>query len=241
MKKLGFTLAETLIVIAIIGIIASIVTPMLFGTTNNAENIAKWKKSYADISQAWRLASLDHGGTLNGVFTAEGNSSELDNTFGNLLLEKMNYIKKGPSSATETTDNPCWHEVGEYFTLNGTEINSNFSVQYTAILSNGAYVRIGAVRNRCVDGSADCQLVYFGVDVNGSKKPNMQGKDIFYCGGRPNGIVKVHGWNSDPSAPGTYSCLEDSTSTSANLGQHCSKLALYCDDIDYTTGTCKAE
>ncbi|MDD3150315.1 MAG: hypothetical protein PHV68_05725, partial [Candidatus Gastranaerophilales bacterium] len=219
---------------AIIGIIASIVTPMLFGTTNNAENIAKWKKSYADISQAWRLASLDHGGTLSGIFTSTGYT--LSNEFGNAVLEKMNYIKKCPAQATEADNNPCWHEVGESFTLNGAAINSNFSTNFTAILANGSYLRIGSITNQCPTTSC----VFLGIDVNGSKKPNVQGKDIFYSGGYANGVYKVHSRTRDVSDPNDpYCCVESSTVVGGVSGQGCSKLALYCNEIDYTTGTCK--
>jgi hypothetical protein len=36
-----------------------------------------------------------------------------------------------------------------------------------------------------------------------------------------------------------YNCVETSTSTAGTQGQGCSRLALYCDEIDYKTGTCK--
>ncbi|MDD3150895.1 MAG: prepilin-type N-terminal cleavage/methylation domain-containing protein, partial [Candidatus Gastranaerophilales bacterium] len=89
-KKFGFTLAETLIVIAIIGIIASIVTPMLFGTTSDAELKAAWKKTYADFSQATLMIIADNGGSLKGIFTGDTAGSE---DLKNAYASKLNIIK----------------------------------------------------------------------------------------------------------------------------------------------------
>ncbi|MDD3151115.1 MAG: prepilin-type N-terminal cleavage/methylation domain-containing protein, partial [Candidatus Gastranaerophilales bacterium] len=88
--KQGFTLAETLIVIAIIGIIASIVTPMLFGTTNDAELKAKWKKQYSDLSQATMMIVADNGGTLAGAFPGTYAGTE---DLKNAYASKLNIIK----------------------------------------------------------------------------------------------------------------------------------------------------
>jgi len=65
-KQKAFTLAEVLITITIIGVIASIVIPTVINNTQNAELKATWKKAYADLSQATQRVITDNAGTLKG-------------------------------------------------------------------------------------------------------------------------------------------------------------------------------
>ena len=51
MKK-GFTLAEVLITLGIIGVVAAMTMPTLINNINNKQNIAALKKAYSLISQA---------------------------------------------------------------------------------------------------------------------------------------------------------------------------------------------
>ncbi|MDD3150483.1 MAG: prepilin-type N-terminal cleavage/methylation domain-containing protein, partial [Candidatus Gastranaerophilales bacterium] len=123
-KKTGFTLAETLIVIAIIGIIASIVTPMLFGTTSDAELKAAWKKSYSDLTQATMMIVADNGGTLAGAFPGDAAGSE---DLKNAFAEKLNIIKDCSGTSTYggtgsgVSAEGCWHSgTNSWYYLNGT-------------------------------------------------------------------------------------------------------------------------
>ena len=69
-KKSAFTLAETLIVIGIIGVIASLTIPTLSNETNSKEVVTKLKKTQAILEDAFGRAeaqygSLDDWTTLN--------------------------------------------------------------------------------------------------------------------------------------------------------------------------------
>ncbi|MDD3150952.1 MAG: prepilin-type N-terminal cleavage/methylation domain-containing protein [Candidatus Gastranaerophilales bacterium] len=234
-KKLAFTLAETLIVIAIIGIIASIVTPMLFGTTNNAENIAKWKKTYSEISQAWMLITQEAGGSASKLFATSGEA--LADDYGNAFLEKLNYIKKCTAVETGSSDNPCWHEADNWYFLNKVARSDNRSAAFSAILNNGSFFYIGSDRTICSD-TLSC--FYLGVDINGEKPPNTYGKDIFIGYGYANGKFLPAGANRDVSDTNLGDNCVD-TSVAGDCGMGCSKLALYCNKIDYANGTCLEE
>ena len=50
--SLAFTLAETLITIGMIGIIATLTLPTLMSGTNDKEIVAKVKKTYANLNEA---------------------------------------------------------------------------------------------------------------------------------------------------------------------------------------------
>ena len=59
----GFTLMEVLLVVAILGVIASLVVPQLAGRQEQASVDAS-RLSATGIEQALRLYALDHGGKL---------------------------------------------------------------------------------------------------------------------------------------------------------------------------------
>ncbi|MDD3150246.1 MAG: prepilin-type N-terminal cleavage/methylation domain-containing protein, partial [Candidatus Gastranaerophilales bacterium] len=123
LKKPGFTLAETLIVIAIIGIIASIVTPMLFGTTSDAELKAAWKKSYSDLAQATMMIIADNGGTLAGAFSGdEAGAEDLKNAYASKLniIKDCSAISTYGGTGTGASAEGCWHSEGNWYYLNGT-------------------------------------------------------------------------------------------------------------------------
>ncbi|MDD3151127.1 MAG: prepilin-type N-terminal cleavage/methylation domain-containing protein [Candidatus Gastranaerophilales bacterium] len=227
-KKSGFTLAETLIVIAIIGIIASIVTPMLFGTTSDAELKAAWKKQYSDLSQATQLIAVDNGGTLAGAFTGDAAGSE---DLKNAFAEKLNIIKDcsgtsdygGSGSGVSAED--CWHESDSWYYLSGTSIGSKY--QPGLILNNGILMLLGVNKSDCtydlsLYGGDYTRCGYIVVDINGFKKPNTYGKDVLGANISSNALIP---WGArgfyDPS---TY-CVEGSTVT--NNGYGCAAKYLY--------------
>ena len=61
MKKIGFTLAEVLITLGIIGVVAAVTIPTLISNYQKQALFSQFKKTYANLNQAWKLASLDFG------------------------------------------------------------------------------------------------------------------------------------------------------------------------------------
>ena len=60
-KKIAFTLAETLIVIGIIGVVAALTLPNLNQSTGNKERVAKLKKIYSNLNDALGRATVVYG------------------------------------------------------------------------------------------------------------------------------------------------------------------------------------
>jgi len=167
----GFTLAEVLITLLIIGVIASIVIPGLIADTQNAELKVAWKKSYADINLATKKILMDNGGSLRGLNITSDNT-----IFRDMYLSNLSYIKKCASSDQQS----CW--------TNGITQNAgdSFPDNAAAILSNGVQLSFDYDDPNCgssinTNYSAGiikvCGAVQ--VDVNGSKGPNKIGKDVF--------------------------------------------------------------
>ena len=60
MKKRGFTLAEILVTLAVIGVLAALVTPALMQSSRDKANAAKLSSTISNIEKAfnnWRLYS----------------------------------------------------------------------------------------------------------------------------------------------------------------------------------------
>src|SRR5690349_15587424 len=62
----GFTLAEVLITLTIIGIIASLTIPALMNNIQDQQFKLAFKKAYVDASQAWAIAVAQKPGTYTG-------------------------------------------------------------------------------------------------------------------------------------------------------------------------------
>ncbi|MDD3149201.1 MAG: prepilin-type N-terminal cleavage/methylation domain-containing protein [Candidatus Gastranaerophilales bacterium] len=229
MKKpyTAFTLAETLIVIAIIGIIASIVTPMLFGTTSDAELKAKWKKEYSDLAQATMMIVADNGGSLAGAFTEDVLGSE---DLKNAFASKLNIIKdcSGTSAfggtGSGSSAEGCWHVgANSWYYLNGNDTGGGASLP-GLILNNGSLMWFQVNKSDCSSSAGDytrCAHLY--IDVNGFKKPNTVGKDIFVASITSNSLIPYGARNFYTIST---RCIEGSTATT-NTGHGCSAKYLY--------------
>jgi prepilin-type N-terminal cleavage/methylation domain-containing protein len=231
----AFTLAEVLITLGIIGIVAAMTIPTLMNNTNEKEHISAWKKDFSVISQAWLTVVNENGG--NGTISSN-TGADLSNDYGNALTAKMKVSKICLANSDSALNSECWHKANEFYTLNKQAINGNYSTLFSAILNDGTFIVVGGTANPCNDNSSQC--FFAGIDVNGAKKTNIQGKDIFYLGALGGGRVDPHSIlrdASDTSDP--YNCVETSPPVGTNQGQGCSKLALYCNDIDYSAGKCK--
>ena len=55
MRKLGFTLAEVLITLGIIGVIASLTLPSLMTNTAEREYATAWKKAISSLTEAVQM------------------------------------------------------------------------------------------------------------------------------------------------------------------------------------------
>ncbi|MFA6989807.1 MAG: prepilin-type N-terminal cleavage/methylation domain-containing protein, partial [Candidatus Gastranaerophilaceae bacterium] len=109
-KRTGFTLAEILITLTIIGIVASMTIPSLLNKTNGTENVVLLKKSYATLSNAITMLSADNGSVPGSL----GNAATNDD-MANVFISKLNIIKSCGTNATAG----CFPNI-TYNYLNGT-------------------------------------------------------------------------------------------------------------------------
>ncbi len=84
----AFTLAEVLVTLAVIGVVASLTIPTLISNIGDEQNKIAWKKSFAEFSQATMMLANDNGGSLKGL-CADGDHTCLKNK----ILKYFNYTK----------------------------------------------------------------------------------------------------------------------------------------------------
>ena len=210
-NKKGFTLSETLIAIAILGIIAAISVPVLINTTNKHNYVNGLKRAYLIMKTATAALMADNSGTMIAVATDT-------NTLMNKYCTKLNCIKKCNAS---TDIGACFHDYLSAFHLamnnnndvmalllfenaayaggaTGPNLWENTDSYAKAILSNGMLVTFNATAfPACTAGLTNNLCGAILIDINGFKLPNMAGRDIFQFWIIKNNIVPV-GLPTDP-------------------------------------------
>ena len=168
MKK-GFTLSETLIALAIVGIISVMVIPTTSRRVRNNIYASTLQSAVAQIMDALEEATAEqHVNDIAYLYENANNSTTREELF---LSEKLNSIADCGS-----TPEPCF--ASAYSTLNNTALD-DFTSGYNAYVTikNGASVAL-----RFPVDSANPDEVVQGeilIDANGSKTPNIYGRDTF--------------------------------------------------------------
>ena len=197
MKKFGFTLAEVLIALSIIGVIAAMTIPTLSSNVNNTTNAAKLSAVVANYEQIFgnmilKEDRLDLMDTEFGVAIA-GNQT------ANMTTALTKYTKIGTSGTTMTevgygscTYNPNPFESAAMAASTGSAIKNirggNASFDFISAITTGSgsivfFAGDNATRTEAdaISAGASCakkaSTVY--IDVNGSQAPNKYGRDVF--------------------------------------------------------------
>lgn len=175
----GFTLAEVLITLLIIGVVGSLVIPSLIQNTQDAENKTAWKKVYGEIAAATQKIMMDNGGTMKGALVNWHTSAR------DQYLEYLGGIHKCDTYTNDCGDNFCSYflSIRSYNDSYGPDPslmgNCSGSGGAFAVLNNGAFFQITSAWNGGDTSTCDPYCAKISVDVNGFKGPNRWGKDIF--------------------------------------------------------------
>lgn len=90
-KIFGFTLAEVLITLGIIGVVASLTIPVLMNSYARNSTVTRLQKVYTVLSQAIKLSEVDNGPTNTWNYGAVGNGSDTRAWFNTYLAPYMKY------------------------------------------------------------------------------------------------------------------------------------------------------
>ena len=165
-KKIAFTLAETLITLGIIGIVAAMTIPTLISNHQKKVTVTKIEKAISYLNQAYKLSYDDVGEpTLEESF--EMNSKDYFNKYWAPYLKILQYCNTY-SACNYKSNTP-------YKTINNNDIGTMI------IHPNGATFLTfdGYMFNiRSNYGNQLSRLII--LDINGSQGPNKFGKDVFF-------------------------------------------------------------
>lgn len=174
MKKIiAFTLAEVLITLGIIGVVAAMTIPTLMQNMGNNQFEAGFRKVLSTFSNAINLIKIDNGGTLISTYSSTDNA--LDG-----ICNIMKCTKKCYTSDDRTQ---CFHNGTDWYTLDGRQGWQDYSTltnNASAILIDGTTFDI-SWKPSCNGNNGTLTTICgnLAVDVNGFKKPNKMGRDIF--------------------------------------------------------------
>ncbi|WP_303674242.1 type II secretion system protein [Vampirovibrio chlorellavorus] len=179
----GFTLAELLISLAILGLIATFTIPKVLSSTQNSANVAKVKEAAATLAAAYQQAKLD--GSINSNSDVSDLSPYLNYLAWDTSGTLIDHVQGSTSQACNTTY-PCAKLA------NGTTILFNAPSQF--------------------GGTATTNMLNFFVDpepgYSGTTNPVRAVQMVLYYDGfitsrafaRPNSYTSLGG----PYGPGSF-------------------------------------
>ena len=166
-KFVAFTLAETLIVMGIIGIVSALTLPNLNSSTGEKEKVAKVKKIYQNLDDAIGRAQAVYG-PLNEWFVNDSSATAQATRFGDRLTEFMKVSK----NCNVTTNQKCFSSSNVTYISGSSSLSDidGSNTSYKFVLADGTSV---ALDHRDVNQ----YYVYFNID--GIKGKNKIGADVF--------------------------------------------------------------
>lgn len=185
----GFTLAEVLITLGIIGVVAAITLPTVIAKYNKKAWVTQLQKSYSTLEQGFQLMLADESVSKlsdmsfwpSGSGTCSNGTWETDDACKNFLDDLNKYFKFVGLEE--------YGADSHYLKKTGTPLSST---QKMSILPDGAMVSLMLFKTPDESNSEACNeikrmggtmcsmaIVEMHIDVNGKKGPNTMGRDIF--------------------------------------------------------------
>jgi prepilin-type N-terminal cleavage/methylation domain-containing protein len=204
----AFTLAEVLITLGIIGVVAAMTIPTLMAKINEQQTVSKLKKAQSTLANAYRLMENDDEYPLSECVSL--------GTFGT----RENYAKN------------CFATLGKYFKVANISYPGNLNSEMFEKNKPNCFWTIDDLG---ILQTLDGTIFYFdgvagieqiSVDVNGLNKPNEGGKDVF--------TFDYTQYNNNGKKQLTYNLIPASgTCTKTNYSNWCTAQVLQTGKMDY--------
>ncbi len=224
-KKIAFTLAEVIIVVGIVGIIAEMTIPTVIGDIQAQSLRAAFNKSYSNLTAAvQRTIYDDYGGSL-----VISSASDFIVFMNNL---QKHYIKSIGCTTTQICPGDAIFPLEKF---GSSEAGVFMSSNYKTYTKSGASSSFNDGIIALADGGfifydyseaseATSGMYFLAIDVNGwRKKPNRFGHDFFTFQLSNNGKILPMGAENTFYSQGVY-CSK--TSTHGCNGYGCTSKAL---------------
>ena len=202
--RFGFTLAETLITIGIIGVVSALTIPNLIQEHQNRATVTKLQKGISIINQAYKLSFEEQGEPENAL---DIGAQEYFKQYWQPYIKMLQYCD---------TYEKCGYAKEQPY-IGSNNAKSNFRIVWprarTTFYTHDGLLYIILVAS----GSENTKANNVVLDINGGEKPNKFGRDVFMLeriedggGVRPRGYEKSNeeiNENCSKSGQGYY-CAE---------------------------------
>ena len=249
-KRVAFTLAEVLITLGVIGVVASLTLSPFISKQQEKSTVVALEKAYSVLSQASKMA-IAKDDEINNWCTGEPvNLQECSKIIADKFEKELKIVKK-----CKTTDKSCipnkakgWKPLYSEAYHMPTVQPLSLAYDDTILLTSDGMILMFMANFPDNDNSVWCPsglrgslatywAAYYGycgyirVDINGLKGPNVYGKDLFefkiYRDGiRATGLPIDHVWVDNFETR----CLSDK---SRATGSACSGWVLTNQNLDY--------
>ncbi len=163
----AFTLAEVLITLAIIGVVAALTIPTVVRNYQKQQTVVQLKKVYSALSNTTNLAIAEEGPVAGWQLGADS-SGQAAIDFANKYL--IPYLKVAKNCGTKTTDDCA------YIYKNKANVKTVLDNQYLRFyLNDGTFIALRIENNPSVPALTATTTI----DINGQKQPNLLGRDVF--------------------------------------------------------------
>ena len=225
MNKKGFTLAEVLISLAIIGVVAAITIPALYNSSQNQTLASKLSATVSSLENGLSAMIIEEG--ANGLCGTEFASAMTDQSpnYSKAAGVLGEYLKNGG-----ITTPPAAYSVRN---LSGTGDNTTFEDQPTLTMKNGSWVIFTELSSTGAPAHSEATRVENGgnlferfavaiIDVNGSESPNMWGRDVFSYSLGTDGILYPTGGKDERIfTTGSFEDTIDTNCSTSGTGEYC--------------------
>lgn len=224
-QKVAFTLSEVLVVLGVIGVIASLTVPSLIQNTQNTGQAVKLKKEFLAMQSAFDSIKSENRGIIAPIFTFASDQNSNSMATANTFAAKLNVIKNCGLSSGCLYTSKVKLPNGQTWATNFETTTSSYAKM---VLADGSMLALSANSTGCgptsVKVNDSCAMYY--IDINGANRPNVMGKDVFVFWISRDGIVPAGSYKDDQ-----WSC--DPTSTHASAIGGCTEKIIREGEINY--------
>lgn len=166
----AMTMAEVLITLGVIGVVAAMTIPNLISSYQKDQTATQLKKVYTSLSQVVKQSEADNGPSKYWYQGIVYSTDAVQQSFDTYWAPYIKVLK------ICEIESDCGYTSNYYKYLSGTEDTMIIvypTYRTTLILPDGVILIISPYYGLELKK-------YIFVDLNGAKKPNMYGKDVFW-------------------------------------------------------------
>lgn len=222
-SKIAFTLAEVLITLGIIGVVAAMTIPSLIQSYKEKATVTAVKQSYSIFAQALKMVTIDNpdlSALTDSSLSAKENSQIM-------FKEISKHIKKVKSC---DVDKKCMGNT-YYLNLNNEKVSNwdTYKNLVTGVLANGTSFWILSLP-ASISGE-ETYAGQIGIDINGNKRPNKFGVDFFWFTFNKNG--ELFAGRGEGTGGIYWNCELSPSNSNWSNGYGCSEWIITHGNMDY--------